>query len=291
MTRFFLLAAGLGVRARPLSDQLAKPAFPLAGHPFIARLLAPLSVGEVMPGFVNVCHLPGTVRAAIPAPHPPLAWIEEKEPTGSLVLRHALDADWDRLFVLNGDTWLEPPLAELRRALDGSDAAAALLVRPDPQGRYTSLTVDDTGTLLMAPPQSRGTMYAGTALLTRPAVAAIESRNFIADLATRRLPVRLVPYTGPWLDGGTPTLYLEANLDFIARAGLPDSALISPGARVDRAARVTRSVVWPGADVPAQAVLDECLVMGGAAVPGGPQRRMLFSPTGASPLDHASSRR
>jgi len=290
MTRFFLLAAGLGVRARPLSNQLAKPAFPLAGRPFIARLLAPLSIGTAMPGFVNVCHLPGTVRAAIPAPHPPLAWIEEKEPTGSLVLRQALDADWDRLPALHGATWLEPPLAELHRVLDGSDAAA-LLVRPDPQGRYTSLTVDEAGALQMAPPRSGGTMYAGTALLTRPAVAAIESRNFIADLAARRLPVRLVPYAGPWLDGGTPALYLEANLDFIARAGLPDAALVSPGARVDRAARVTRSVVWPGAEVPAQAVLDECLVMGGAAVPRGPQRRMLFSPAGANPLDLGSSQR
>ena len=290
MTRFFLLAAGLGVRARPLSNQLAKPAFPLAGRSFVARLLARLPVAPAMPGFINVCHLPGTVRAAIPAPPPSLTWIEEEKPTGSRVLRQSLDAGWDRLLVLNGDTWLEAPLAEMDRALDDSGAAAALLVRPDPQGRYTSLAIDADGALRKAPPRTCGTMYTGTALLTRRAVAAIESANFIADLAARRLPVRLVPYAGPWLDGGTPALYLEANLGFIARAGLPDAALISAGAHVERTARVTRSVVWPGAVVPAEATLDECLVMGGAAVPGGRHRRVLFSPAGATPLRQEGTR-
>ncbi len=287
MTRFFLLAAGLGVRARPLSDQLAKPAFPLAGRSFAARLLDPLPTCGIDRGFINLCHLPETVRESLPRPGPLVHWIGETEPTGSLVLRKALDEPWEHLLALNGDTWQEPSWLEMEQALVRSKAAAALRVRSDPRGDYSALATDRDGVLRRLPPQAGATMYTGAALLTRRAVEAIESRNFITDLASRRLPVLLFPYQGPWLDGGSPGLYLRANLDFIANAGLPESTLISPAARVERGARVTRSVVWPGALVPAGAILDECLVMGKARPEPGFHRRMLFVPGGSWPIPAA----
>ena len=62
---------------------------------------------------------------------------------------------------------------------------------------------------------------------------------------------------GWWSDIGTPSRYLEANLEFLRRVAPPTGWLAGEGARIDGGATVVESVVGAG-----------CLVADGATVRG-----------------------
>src|SRR5579872_7172843 len=60
-----VLAAGLGLRLRPLTLVRAKPAIPLAGEPLIRRILRWLASHQVTDIVVNLHHLPETITAVV----------------------------------------------------------------------------------------------------------------------------------------------------------------------------------------------------------------------------------
>ena len=53
-----VLAAGLGVRMRPLTDRMPKPLVPVAGRPLLDHVLDKLAEAGVREAVVNVHYLP-----------------------------------------------------------------------------------------------------------------------------------------------------------------------------------------------------------------------------------------
>lgn len=263
--KFFILAGGYGKRAEPLSLSKPKPAFPLNGVPLLALLLDQLRALGCADGFVNLHHLGDQVAAAA-GDGRGIRFIRESELSGSRVLRQALPFFSRQLLVVNGDTFLEIPLAELTRRAAGPRVDGVLLARPDCSGRYARLLCDGDVFLESAPPAAAGQealMYAGVALFNRSAVDKIDENNFFASISRHGLRFQVVRYNGIWLDIGTPASYFQANWEFKAqRAQAGDNAL-SPGVEISPAARVQRSVLWENTRVGPGVSLSSCIVTGG----------------------------
>jgi NDP-sugar pyrophosphorylase family protein len=149
--KFFILAGGYGKRAAPLSLAKPKPAFPLNGVPLLALLLEQLRRLGCAEGFVNLHHLGDQVAAAA-GDGRGIRFIREDELSGSRVLRQALPYFSRQLLAVNGDTYLELPLAEMTRRAADPQVDGVLLARPDRSGRYARLLCSGADFLDSAPP-------------------------------------------------------------------------------------------------------------------------------------------
>lgn len=282
--KFFILAGGYGRRAEPLSLFKPKPAFPLGGTPLIALLLRQLRALGCADGFANLHYLPGQVMAAI-GPGRGLRFIEERELSGSRVLRQALPFISDWLLAINGDTYLEIPLAELLlRAADG-DSDGILVVRRDDSGRYARLRCAGDDFLESSEPRpGPGLMYAGVALFRKRAVERIDEANFFASIQSSRLRFKTVLYDGIWLDIGTPASYFEANWQYMAHGADRRDIAVSDNVEISPQARVERSVLWENSRLGPGVRLSECIVTGNLELDNACLRGQIISRQGIFPL-------
>ena len=60
-TKAMVLAAGLGVRMRPLTDKMPKPLVRVAGQPLLDHVLDKLAGAGVVEAVVNVHYLPDQI--------------------------------------------------------------------------------------------------------------------------------------------------------------------------------------------------------------------------------------
>lgn len=270
-----VLAAGLGLRMRPLSLLRAKPALPVLNRPLLHWTLESLSrhgVGEVV---INLHHLPeAIVRAAGDGRRFGLRVRYSRERT---ILgtgggpRKVRDFFGDEPFLLvNGDVIFDFDLTRLvgRHRASGSRATLALKPNPDPR-RYSAVVTAPGGrvrSLAGLPRPARGmvSLFTGVhvldpALLDRlPPGAADSVRDLYAPLLAEGGRVTGVRVAGAWYDLGTPALYLASQLRLLA-SGLGGTqrtrSMVHPGARVAPGALVLRSVVGAGVVIEAGAVV------------------------------------
>ena len=60
-TKAMVLAAGFGLRMRPLTDKMPKPMVPVAGQPLLDHVLDKLGQAGVTDAVVNVHYLPDQI--------------------------------------------------------------------------------------------------------------------------------------------------------------------------------------------------------------------------------------
>lgn len=226
-----VLAAGAGRRLAPLTFLRPKPLCPVAGRPLVdlaLERLAPCAADVA----VNLHHGGAVLDAYLPR-----AVHRSHEQPVALGTAGALGAlrDWIAgrpVLVTNADAWHGPGL-DLGGFVEGWDGE-----------RVRLLTVED-------PPRGDfGTRrYCGVALLPWRAVRTLEAVpsglyevSWAAEEAAGRLD--LVPHDGPFVDCGTPSDYLEANL-----AATGGASAVDPRASVGEGAVVDESVVWDGTEV------------------------------------------
>ncbi|MCU0236328.1 MAG: NDP-sugar synthase [Acidobacteria bacterium] len=284
--KYFILAGGYGKRAEPLSRCKPKPAFPLGGVPLIALLLDQLRALGCAAGFVNLHHLGDQVVAAA-GDGGGVRFIREERLSGSRVLSQALPFFSRQLLALNGDTYLEIPLAELQRRAADPRLDGVLLARSDRSGRYARLICagdDFQESAAPAPAGQEALMYAGAALFKRSAVAKIDEDNFFASIRRHRLRFQVVRYDGIWLDIGTPASYFQANWEYMAHRAQTGGNALSPGVTISPAARVQRSVLWEDTRVGPGASLDSCIVTNGVELGDAAHSGRIVTPGGTFPL-------
>lgn len=283
---FFILAGGYGKRAEPLSLVKPKPAFPFDGVPLLALMLGRLRGLGCSAGFINLHHLGAQVISAA-GDGSGIRFFEETELSGSRVLTRALPFLDGELLALNGDTFLDIPLAEMESAAADPDVDGVLLARSDRSGRYARLLCDGDHFLDNAPPAPEGEaalMYAGAALFKKRAVAKIDEINFFASIRRQCLNFRVVPHDGVWLDVGTPASYFLAHGDYLARQGRAGGNALSPGVEVSPAARVQCSILWENTRVGPGVALSSCIVTGDLELESGDHSRQIVSRLGIFPL-------
>jgi NDP-sugar pyrophosphorylase family protein len=142
-----VLAGGFGTRLAAVVSDVPKPMAPVAGRPFLERLLDRLA-GQ---GLQRVVLAVGYKREIIQAHFGEryhgmqIAYSVEAEPlgTGGAMKQAFVEQSLERAFVLNGDTFCTLDLAVFAAAHQLSAAAASLaLVRVDDAGRYGAVELD-----------------------------------------------------------------------------------------------------------------------------------------------------
>lgn len=296
--RAMVLAAGLGTRLRPLTDELPKPAVPLGNVPLAAialRRLAALGVTDVV---VNAHHLPDVLEAALEPFTPPHVRVEVvREPvllgTGGGV-RAALEAQARRLgppgsdepiLLVNGDVLFAADLAAALAHHRALGALATMVLREDPRADALGpIDVDASGRvrrILRAPgpPDAafRTCMFTGVHVLAGRALGRLPEEGCIIRRGYQRwleagetIAGRVDP--APFRDCGTPAELLGAMDDVLAgRVRVPgvvvgaDGSIVEPTARTEGAA-IVGSMVGPGALVARGVRIERCLVLAGAEV-------------------------
>src|ERR1700744_2521700 len=127
-TKAMVLAAGLGLRMRPLTDHIPKPLVPVAGRPLLDHVLDKLAGAGVTEAVVNVHYLGGQIIDHVASRREPRVIIsDEREQvlgTGGGVVK-ALPLLGDApFFHVNSDTlWIDGVRSNLQRLAETFDPA------------------------------------------------------------------------------------------------------------------------------------------------------------------------
>ncbi|MCC6157504.1 MAG: NDP-sugar synthase [Deltaproteobacteria bacterium] len=240
--RAMVLAAGLGTRLRPITEQIPKPLAPVIAKPLIEQAFANLAEAGISEVIVNTHHLRETMRRWLrdgPIFGHRVTVSEEKETllgTGGGIKK----AKWflaksDPFVVLNGDTLSRP---DLRAALEShrvSGALATLVLREDPRAaRYGMVSADESGRVVdiagrAGAPGPRGGVFIGAHVVSPEIFDHMPSSDAFCIVNDVYVPllragderIRAIFTTRPFFDLGTVEDFAEAQFDLM-REGLKD---------------------------------------------------------------------
>jgi N-acetyl-alpha-D-muramate 1-phosphate uridylyltransferase len=232
-TRAMVLAAGLGVRMRPLTDRMPKPLVPVAGSPLLDHVLDKLADAGVSEAVVNVHYLPDQIIDHVAKRTRPRVIISDERDTvlgtgGGVVKALPLLGDAP-FFHLNADTmWIDgvrPNLTRLAEAFDPARMDILLLMAPT----ASSIGYSGSGDYAMT---SDGALrrrkehqvvpfvYAGVAIMSpslfQDAPAGEFSLTKMFDRANELERLFGLRLDGVWMHVGTPDAVRAAEDAFLA---------------------------------------------------------------------------
>lgn len=234
----FLLAAGLGTRLRPLTDDRPKPMVDLLGKPIIDWNLELLSRAGFRRVIINLFYKGEQIREHVgDGARWGLDVLYSEETvlldTGGGIknIEHLVSSE--HLLTFNSDTVLGPDfdLAGLvgSHRDDPERPLATMVVRDDPQiEQYGSIWVDAagrvvelTGSIVPGSSPSKRVMFAGVQVLRREIFELMPGRGAVFSITRDTLAqalrdgrfVRAFPYAGYWNDLGTPERLAAASKD------------------------------------------------------------------------------
>jgi len=222
-----VLAAGLGLRMRPLTDTMPKPLVRVAGRPLLDHVLDRLADAGCTEAVVNVHYLPDQIiEHTATREHPRVVISDERDQvlgTGGGVVKALPLLGSEPFFHVNSDTmWIEGVRQNLLRLADAFDPAIMdilLLMAPT----ATSIGYSGRGDYAML---ADGTLrkrrehqvvpfvYAGAAIMS-PAIfegapAGEFSLTKMFDKANERERLYGLRLEGVWMHVGTPDAVAEA---------------------------------------------------------------------------------
>lgn len=135
--RAMVLAAGLGLRMRPITDTLPKPLIEIGGRSMLDRALDALAAHGIREAVVNAHHLAPLVERHLAGRRSPVIRLSlegDLLETGGGVKKALPLLGSDPFFVINGDiVWTDgprPTLNDLDSAWDDARVGALLLLHP-----------------------------------------------------------------------------------------------------------------------------------------------------------------
>jgi len=286
--RAVVLVGGFGTRLRPLTTHTPKQMLPIVGRPMIERVIAQLAAGGVTDAVLALGYRPDAFIEAYPddtCAGVTLHYAVESEPldTAGAVRFAALDGGIEHTFlVVNGDVLTDLDIGELWDFHQRSGAEGTIALTPvDDPSRYGVVPIDGDGRVEAfvekPPPGEAPTNWinAGTYVL-EPSVldripagarASIERRTFPDMVADRSLFA--LHSDAYWVDAGTPSTYLQVQLDLIDGVRGVAEAAVDARATVAADAEVSHSVVMAGAEVRSGAVVRDSVLLPGARIHDG----------------------
>ena len=286
--RAVVLVGGFGTRLRPLTTHTPKQMLPIVGRPMIERVIAKLAAGGVTDAVLALGYRPDAFIEAYPddtCAGVTLHYAVESEPldTAGAVRFAALDGGIEHTFlVVNGDVLTDLDIGQLWEFHHRTGAEGTIALTPvDDPSRYGVVPIDGDGRVEAfvekPPPGEAPTNWinAGTYVL-EPSVldripagqrVSIERQTFPAMVDDRALFA--LHSDAYWVDAGTPSTYLQVQLDLIDGVRGPAERAVDPSAVVAAEAEVAHSVVMAGAQVDPDAVVRDSVVLPGARIGRG----------------------
>jgi NDP-sugar pyrophosphorylase family protein len=223
-----ILVGGLGTRLRSVLPDHQKVVAPVAGRPFLFRLLDQLADGGVTRVILctgykaeQVAELVGNGYRSLRISYSP-----EPTPLGTAgALRHGLSVvDTDTMLAMNGDSFCEVDLAAMWESHQRHRANATLAVIETSETRAGGRVTFDgndaiTSFVEKGSAPSAGWINAGIYLLQRPVLQSISPERAVSierDVFPAWIGRGLYAYrtAGKFLDIGTPEAYTVAQQVF-----------------------------------------------------------------------------
>ena len=284
--RAVVLVGGFGTRLRPLTRHTPKQMLPVVHRPMIERVLEHLAAYGVDDAVLALGYRPDAFQAAYPDDRCAgvrLHYAIEPEPldTAGAIRFAALDAGIaERFLVLNGDVLTDLDVGSLMSFHDRTGAEGTIaLHRVDDPSAFGVVPTDDGGRVtafIEKPPRDEAPtdlINAGTYVLEASVLDRIEAgvpvnveRVTFPAMATAGT-LYAVDGDTYWVDAGTPSTYLAANLDLVEGRRGPAEPGVHPDAEIDGAA--VGAVVGPGAQVGDGAIVSGSVVLPGAVIGRG----------------------
>jgi NDP-sugar pyrophosphorylase family protein len=297
--RGVVLAAGLGLRLRPLTDEIPKPLLPVAGKPILAHTLDALARAGCEAVAINLHHLGKMIRAAIGDAHRgmPIEYFDEPEILGTLGALPPM-RDFLRpaglLILANGDSLCRWPVESLiaRHRATGARATLLLATRPDPAELGGGVGIDRRGRIVQmrdAPAVgvvARRRVFAGMHVFAPELLGEISEgpadivESLYLPLLARGERIESFATRALWHDLGNRRRYLEGALAWVA--GRPGGRWISPSAEISPTASIDRSILEAGCRIAAGATIERSVLLPGAAIGAGSVLRSALLGPGVS---------
>jgi MurNAc alpha-1-phosphate uridylyltransferase len=231
-TKAMVLAAGLGLRMRPLTERMPKPLVPVAGRALLDHVLDKLGDAGVREAIVNVHYLPDQIIDHVAARAKPRVTISDERDqvlgTGGGVVKALPLLGQAPFFHVNADTmWIDgvrPNLARLAEAFDPARMDILLLMAPttssigyDGSGDYAMLA--DGALRKRREHQVVPFVYAGAAILSPSLFANAPKGEFsltkLFDSANEQERLFGLRLDGVWMHVGTPDAVQAAEEAFL----------------------------------------------------------------------------
>src|SRR4051795_11060865 len=227
-----VLAAGLGVRMRPLTDRMPKPLVPVAGQPLLDHVLDKLAEAGVDEAIVNVHYLPDQIIDHTATRSRPRVTISDERDqvlgTGGAVVKALPLLGNAPFFHVNADTmWIDgvrPNLARLAQAFDPERMDILLLMAPTTSsigygGRGDYSMLPDGALRKRRELQVVPFVYAGAAIMSPSLFADAPAGEFsltkIFDRANEQERLFGLRLDGVWMHVGTPDAIQAAEEAFL----------------------------------------------------------------------------
>ena len=247
ITHAMVLAAGMGLRMRPLSESTPKPLLKVGSKPMLDWALDSLSDAGVKVSVVNTHWLGEQIKSHLAGRSNPAISFSCEDPileTGGGIL-NAIDKGLlgpGAFYAVNADQiWIDeetPALEHMARAWDDEKMDALLLLQPV----INAFGYDGVGDFNLVPDNGDNTnnkverrhdgasaelVFTGVQILSprlfahpdTPKVGNAFSLNVLYDKAMEQGRLSAVVHDGEWLHIGTPTALDEANV-FLAEKGI-----------------------------------------------------------------------
>ena len=234
--RAMVLAAGLGTRMRPLTDNRPKPLIEVSGKPLLDHMLDRLADAEVETAIVNLHHFADQIERHLAARMRPRIVISDERKqllgTGGAVVKALRELGEAPFYHVNADTiWIDgvkPNIARLADAFNPATMDALLLLAPT----TGSIGYAGRGDFTMAADgrlRRRGErdvapfVYAGAAILTPALFAGVapgeSSLTPLFERAAEAGRLHGLRLEGLWMHVGTPDAVAAAEAAIEASTG------------------------------------------------------------------------
>jgi N-acetyl-alpha-D-muramate 1-phosphate uridylyltransferase len=231
-TKAMVLAAGLGVRMRPLTDHMPKPLVRVAGQPLLDHVLDKLAGAGVSEAVVNVHYLPDQIIQHTADRTSPRVIISDERDvvlgTGGAVVKALPLLGNEPFFHLNADTmWIDGVRSNLTRLAEAFDPARMdilLLMAPTTNsigysGRGDYGMLPDGALRKRRENQVVPFVYAGAAIMSPSLFAGAPAGEFsltkMFDRANEQERLFGLRLDGVWMHVGTPDAVHAAEEAFL----------------------------------------------------------------------------
>ncbi|HZI67723.1 MAG TPA: NDP-sugar synthase [Thermoanaerobaculia bacterium] len=302
-----LLAAGLGTRFRPVTEEIPKSLFPFLNVPLALGHLSRLANAGVSEVGINLHHLGSAIEqrlSDLPAGLPRVRFFHEPQILGTAgALRNA--SEWlagDDFVVVNADSAINADFgALLSRHRETGRAVTLLVTENEAPARFTPLASEGDRIVSFGTKSSWPLAYTGVSAFSPRVLPRIPEgeRSLVTDLWKPLLDsgeeIGWLLHDQPFWDLGTPRDFLRATRQVLTRAesfppergkfdlasrilslspsrGFDGVSSVIGRATVGRGAHLIESVVWEGVEVGAGAELKGCIAARGKIPPGAVYR-------------------
>jgi MurNAc alpha-1-phosphate uridylyltransferase len=227
-----ILAAGLGLRMRPLTDHMPKPLVQVAGRALLDHVLDKLGKAGVSEAVVNVHYLPDQIIDHVAARAKPRVIISDERDevldTGGGIVKALPLLGHDPFFHVNADTlWIDgvrPNLARMADAFDPARMDILLLMAPTTSsigygGRGDYAMLPDGALRKRKEHQVVPFVYAGVAIMSPSQFTDAPSGKFsltrMFDRANEQERLFGLRLDGVWMHVGTPDAVHAAEEAFL----------------------------------------------------------------------------